>query len=62
VKAITNAASRFTFGLTDRRLILIDEFLTPNTARFLACEKLPARKGAESFARQYGRDFLFSRD
>jgi len=61
-KGIIVADTKFTFGLADRRLILIDELLTPDTSRFWPVENYQPGKKPESFGRQYVRDYLFSRD
>ena len=61
VKGIIIADTRFTFGLADRRLILIDELLTPDSSRFWPVENYQPGKTPQSFGRQYVRDYLLSR-
>ncbi len=61
-KGIIVADTKFTFGLADRRLILIDELITPDSSRFWPVENYQPGKTPESFGRQYMRDYLFSRD
>lgn len=61
-KGIIIADTKFTFGLADGRLILIDELLTPDSSRFWLVENYQPGKTPESFGRQYVRDYLSSRD
>lgn len=59
-KGIIIADTKFEFGLADRRLILIDELLTPDSSRFWPVEGYQPGKAPESFDKQYVRDYLLS--
>lgn len=52
------ADTKFTFGLTDGRLILIDELLTPDSSRFWPVESYQPGQLPESFGKQYVRDYI----
>lgn len=59
-RGIIIADTKLEFGLTDRRLILIDELLTPDSSRFWPVEAYQPGKAPESFDKQYVRDYLLS--
>ncbi|MGZ9255863.1 MAG: phosphoribosylaminoimidazolesuccinocarboxamide synthase [Candidatus Binatia bacterium] len=59
-KGIIIADAKFSFGLVDRRLILIDELITPDSSRFWPVESYQPGQMPESFGRQYVRDYLLS--
>jgi phosphoribosylaminoimidazole-succinocarboxamide synthase len=59
-KGIIVADTKFTFGLADGRLILIDELLTPDSSRFWLVESYQPGQVPESFGKQYVRDYLLS--
>jgi phosphoribosylaminoimidazole-succinocarboxamide synthase len=52
------ADSKFEFGLTDGRLILIDEVLTPDSSRFWPADRYQVGGSPESYDKQYLRDYL----
>jgi phosphoribosylaminoimidazole-succinocarboxamide synthase len=60
VKGIIIADTKFSFGLADGRLILIDELLTPESSRFWLVDSYQPGGAPESFGRQYVRDYLLS--
>ena len=59
-RGIIIADTKLEFGLADRRLILIDELLTPDSSRFWPVEGYQPGKAPESFDKQYVRDYLLS--
>ena len=59
-RGIIIADTKLEFGLVDRRLILIDELLTPDSSRFWPVEGYQPGKAPESFDKQYVRDYLLS--
>ena len=59
-KGIIIADTKFSFGLADGRLILIDELLTPESSRFWPVESYQPGQVPESFGKQYVRDYLLS--
>jgi phosphoribosylaminoimidazole-succinocarboxamide synthase len=59
-KGIIIADTKFTFGLADGRLILIDELLTPDSSRFWPVESYQPGQVPESFGKQYLCDYLLS--
>lgn len=61
-KGIIIADTKFEFGWSDNRLILIDEVLTPDSSRFWPKDKYAPGKGQPSFDKQYVRDYLGSLD
>jgi len=62
VKGIIIADTKFSFGLADGRLMLIDELLTPDSSRFWPIESYQPGQAPESLGRQYVRDYLLSLD
>lgn len=59
-KGIIIADTKFTFGLAEGRLILIDELLTPDSSRFWPVESYQPGQMPESFGKQFVRDYLLS--
>ncbi len=59
-RGIILADTKFEFGLRDGELILADEVLTPDCARFWATEKYRPGEDQESFDKQVLRDYLES--
>lgn len=59
-RGIIIADTKLEFGLSDARLILIDELLTPDSSRFWPVEGYQPGKPPESFDKQYVRDYLLS--
>jgi len=59
-KGIIIADTKFSFGLADGRLILIDELITPDSSRFWPVESYQPGQVPESFDKQYVRDYLLS--
>jgi phosphoribosylaminoimidazole-succinocarboxamide synthase len=59
-KGIIIADTKLEFGSSDRRLILIDELLTPDSSRFWPVEGYQPGVAPESFDKQYVRDYLLS--
>jgi phosphoribosylaminoimidazole-succinocarboxamide synthase len=57
-KGIIIADTKFEFGLTDGRLILIDEVLTPDSSRFWPMATYRPGGPQKSFDKQYLRDYL----
>jgi len=57
-KGIIIADTKFEFGIKDRRLILIDEVLTPDSSRFWPMDTYKAGGPQQSFDKQFLRDYL----
>ena len=57
-KGIIIADTKFEFGETDGKLILIDEVLTPDSSRFWPADQYRPGKGQPSFDKQFVRDWL----
>lgn len=57
-KGILLADTKFEFGLSGDRLILIDEVLTPDSSRFWPADRYRVGGSPESFDKQYLRDYL----
>jgi phosphoribosylaminoimidazole-succinocarboxamide synthase len=58
-RGILIADTKFEFGrLDDRRLILIDEVLTPDSSRFWPADKYEPGRDQESFDKQFVRNWL----
>jgi len=60
VKGIIIADTKFSFGLADGRLILIDELLTPDSSHFWPIESYQPGETPQSFGKHYVRDYLLS--
>jgi len=57
-KGIIIADTKFEFGVSDGRIILIDEVLTPDSSRFWPADDYAPGRGQKSFDKQYVRDYL----
>ncbi|HEV2434448.1 MAG TPA: phosphoribosylaminoimidazolesuccinocarboxamide synthase [Verrucomicrobiae bacterium] len=56
------ADTKFEFGLSDGRLILIDEVMTPDSSRFWPADQYQPGRGQPSFDKQFVRDYLETLD
>lgn len=61
-KGIIIADTKFELGLSDGKLILIDEVLTPDSSRFWPLDQYKPGGGQPSFDKQFLRDYLLSLD
>ena len=59
-RGIIIADTKFEFGLVDGELILIDEFLTPDSSRFWPADSYRSGCSPPSFDKQFVRDYLES--
>jgi phosphoribosylaminoimidazole-succinocarboxamide synthase len=59
-KGIILADTKFEWGETDGKIILIDEVLTPDSSRFWPADKYQAGRDQESFDKQFVRNYLES--
>ena len=57
-RGILLADTKFEFGLSGGRLILVDEVLTPDSSRFWPANRYQVGTSPESFDKQYLRDYL----
>ncbi len=57
-KGIIIADTKFEFGKTGDKIILIDEVLTPDSSRFWPADKYSPGGSQPSFDKQYVRDYL----
>ncbi|WP_457571957.1 phosphoribosylaminoimidazolesuccinocarboxamide synthase [Desulfovulcanus sp.] len=57
-KGIIIADTKFEFGLSNNKLLLIDEVLTPDSSRFWPKEEYTPGRDQPSFDKQYLRDWL----
>ncbi len=57
-KGIIIADTKFEFGISDGKLLLIDEVLTPDSSRFWPADEYVPGKTPRSFDKQYLRDYL----
>jgi len=57
-RRIIIADTKFEFGLSDGKLILIDEVLTPDSSRFWPADQYSPGRGQPSFDKQFVRDYL----
>jgi phosphoribosylaminoimidazole-succinocarboxamide synthase len=57
-KGIIIADTKFEFGFSDGRLILIDEVLTPDSSRFWPMDTYKPGGAQDSFDKQFLRDYL----
>lgn len=57
-RGIILADTKFEWGITDDRIILIDEVLTPDSSRFWPADKYEAGRDQESFDKQFVRNYL----
>jgi len=61
-RGIIIADTKFEFGLSDGKLILIDEVMTPDPSRFWPADQYQAGRGQPSFDKQFVRDYLETLD
>jgi phosphoribosylaminoimidazole-succinocarboxamide synthase len=61
-RGIIIADTKFEFGIYDDKLILIDEFLTPDSSRFWSLKDYAPGKGQDSYDKQIVRDYLLTLD
>jgi len=61
-KGIIIADTKFEFGLSNNKLLLIDEILTPDSSRFWSIKTYEEGKGQDSYDKQIVRDYLLSLD
>ncbi len=59
-KGIIIADTKFEFGLSDGKLLLIDELLTPDSSRFWPKDDYQPGRPQKSFDKQFLRDYLSS--
>jgi phosphoribosylaminoimidazole-succinocarboxamide synthase len=57
-RGIIIADTKFEFGLTEGRLLLVDEVLTPDSSRFWPADRYAPGRGQPSFDKQPLRDWL----
>lgn len=57
-EGIIIADSKFEFGISDGKPILIDELLTPDSSRFWSLEDYSPGRTQKSFDKQFVRDYL----
>jgi phosphoribosylaminoimidazole-succinocarboxamide synthase len=61
-RGIIIADTKFEFGLSQGRLVLIDEVLTPDSSRFWPADQYRPGQGQPSYDKQFVRDYLESLD
>jgi phosphoribosylaminoimidazole-succinocarboxamide synthase len=61
-RGIIIADTKFEFGLSDGKLLLIDEVMTPDSSRFWPADQYAPGKGQPSFDKQFVRDYLETLD
>jgi len=61
-RGIIIADTKFEFGLSDGKLLLIDEVMTPDSSRFWPAEQYQPGRGQPSFDKQFVRDYLETLD
>jgi phosphoribosylaminoimidazole-succinocarboxamide synthase len=61
-RGIIIADTKFEFGLSDGKLILIDEVMTPDSSRFWPADQYQPGHGQPSFDKQFVRDYLETLD
>ena len=59
-KGIIIADTKFEFGASDDKIILVDEVLTPDSSRFWPLNEYEPGRQQVSFDKQYVRDYLLS--
>jgi phosphoribosylaminoimidazole-succinocarboxamide synthase len=59
-KGLILADTKFEWGITDGKIILIDEVLTPDSSRFWPADKYKPGRDQESFDKQFVRNYLES--
>jgi len=57
-RGIILSDTKFEWGVTDDKIILIDEVLTPDSSRFWPADKYEAGRDQESFDKQFVRNYL----
>jgi phosphoribosylaminoimidazole-succinocarboxamide synthase len=61
-RGIIVADTKFEFGTTDGKLLLIDECLTPDSSRFWPADQYVVGQSPPSFDKQFVRDYLETLD
>lgn len=61
-KGIILADTKFEFGTTDGKLLLIDEVLTPDSSRYWPADEYAVGQSPPSFDKQFVRDYLETLD
>ncbi len=61
-RGIIIADTKFEFGVSDGKLILIDEVLTPDSSRFWPADQYQPGRSQPSFDKQFVRDYLETLD
>jgi phosphoribosylaminoimidazole-succinocarboxamide synthase len=61
-KGIIIADTKMEFGMSEGKLILIDELLTPDSSRFWSMKTYAPGKGQDSYDKQIIRDYLLTLD
>ena len=61
-KGMIIADTKFEFGMSDGKLLLIDEVLTPDSSRFWPADQYEPGRGQASFDKQFVRDWLETTD
>jgi phosphoribosylaminoimidazole-succinocarboxamide synthase len=61
-RGIIIADTKFEFGLSEGKLILIDEVMTPDSSRFWPADQYRPGRGQPSFDKQFVRDYLETLD
>lgn len=59
-RGIIIADTKFEFGISDGKLLLIDELLTPDSSRFWPMDEYKPGGPQKSFDKQFVRDYLIS--
>ncbi len=59
-KGLLLADTKFEWGVSEGKIILIDEVLTPDSSRFWPADKYEAGRDQESFDKQFVRNYLES--
>jgi phosphoribosylaminoimidazole-succinocarboxamide synthase len=61
-KGIIIADTKFEFGVSEDKVLLVDEVLTPDSSRFWPLDEYEPGRQQASFDKQYVRDYLLSTD
>jgi phosphoribosylaminoimidazole-succinocarboxamide synthase len=61
-RGIIIADTKFEFGLSDGKLLLIDEVMTPDSSRFWPADQYQPGRSQPSFDKQFVRDYLETLD
>ena len=59
-KGIIIADTKFEFGLSNDKIVLIDELLTPDSSRFWPKDDFEPGRSQKSFDKQFVRDYLIN--